>query len=79
MKRYNQGFGKFGPMERADNDGEWVRYEDACRLTEAWSECCDNLYGDNVRLRTSVVDWQILAYGFAFIDFILLGFLVFVK
>ena len=28
MKRYNQGFGKFGPMEQC-KDGEWVRYEDA--------------------------------------------------
>jgi len=28
MERYNQGFGKFGPMEQC-KDGEWVRYEDA--------------------------------------------------
>ena len=27
MKRYNQGFGKFGPMEQS-NDGKWVTYED---------------------------------------------------
>ncbi len=27
MKRYTQGFKKFGPMEQC-NDGEWVRFED---------------------------------------------------
>ena len=27
MLRYNQGFGKWGPMEQA-RFGEWVRYED---------------------------------------------------
>ena len=26
MKRYNQGFLKFGPMEQCD-DGEWIKYE----------------------------------------------------
>ena len=28
MRRYNQGFGKVGPMEQC-SDGEWVKYEDA--------------------------------------------------
>jgi len=27
MKRYNQGFYKFGPMEQC-KDGEWAKYED---------------------------------------------------
>ena len=28
FERFNQGFGKFGPMEQC-NDGEWVRFEHA--------------------------------------------------
>jgi hypothetical protein len=37
MKRYNQGFGKFGPMEQC-NDGEWVKYDDAARAIDAQSK-----------------------------------------
>jgi hypothetical protein len=37
MKRYNQGFGKFGPMEQC-NDGEWVRYEDVKSIIKKLQE-----------------------------------------
>jgi F0F1-type ATP synthase assembly protein I len=43
MKRYNQGFGKFGPMEQC-NDGEWVRYEDSERVINNLRDDIRNLH-----------------------------------
>jgi hypothetical protein len=45
MKRYNQGFGKFGPMEQTDK-GEWVRYEEVRDNLNKISELYNNLNKD---------------------------------
>lgn len=37
MNRYNQGFGKFGPMEQEWN-GKWVKYEDVIPLENTIKE-----------------------------------------
>ncbi len=34
IQRYNQGFGKFGPMEKC-NSGEWCKYNDAMEENES--------------------------------------------
>jgi len=49
MKRYNQGFYKFGPMEQC-SDGEWAKYEDLIKeMDEFKNEWCDelNLYKED--------------------------------
>lgn len=79
MKRYNQGFGKFGPMERADNDGEWIHLDDVCEYGQAWKDCCDQFMEQSYKQKLAKLFWQQMAYGFAIIDFILLGVLVIVK
>lgn len=37
MNRYNQGFGKFGPMEQTWN-GKWVKHEDVVVLEQLLKE-----------------------------------------
>ena len=37
MNRYNQGFGKFGPMEQEWN-GKWVKHEDVVPLEKTIKE-----------------------------------------
>jgi hypothetical protein len=37
MNRYNQGFGKFGPMEQVWN-GKWVKHEDVVLLEKTIKE-----------------------------------------
>ena len=49
MKRYDQGFGKFGPMEQCDK-GEWVRYEEVRdnlnKISELYSDLHRNLLNE---------------------------------
>jgi len=42
MKRYNQGFGKFGPMEQC-KDGEWIRYEYYEKLHKKYSNALNKI------------------------------------
>lgn len=56
--KFNQGFGKFGPMEQCD-DGEWMRVEDHEKVLEqyvsneyhklcvdTWRDWCNDLQMD---------------------------------
>lgn len=49
MIRYNQGFGKVGPMEQC-SDGEWVKYQDAEEVIEELKESITNLRNFNAEL-----------------------------
>jgi len=57
MKRYNQGFLKFGPMEQCDT-GEWARVEDCYDLINheredyyfGYSELAKEMYQENSAL-----------------------------
>lgn len=43
VKRYNQGFGSFGPMEQC-NGGKWVKYEDYHHLLFRYQRVVGKLY-----------------------------------
>lgn len=76
MKRYNQGFGKFGPMEQCE-DGEWVRFEDADAELEIQEEVCYERFVNEYLAELRATDYMIIAYMFgaiALIEFILLVF-----
>ena len=76
MKRYNQGFGKFGPMEQCE-DGEWVRFEDADAELEIQEEVCYERFLNEYLAELRATDYMIIAYMFgaiAVIEFILLVF-----
>lgn len=76
MKRYNQGFGKFGPMEQCE-DGEWVRFEDADAELEIQEEVCYERFINEYSAELRATDYMIIAYMFgaiAVIEFILLVF-----
>jgi len=50
MKRYNQGFGKFGPMEQC-KDGEWVKYWDAIKYFDK----TNNKYAKDISLMNKLI------------------------
>ena len=66
MKRYNQGFGKFGPMEQCD-DGKWVKYEDYEQEIDAYVEDLSKFYENSreelVRSWESEINWIVIALG----------------
>ena len=66
MKRYNQGFGKFGPMEQCD-DGTWVKYEDYEQEIDAYVEDLSKFYENSreelVRSWESEINWIVIALG----------------
>ena len=66
MKRYNQGFGKFGPMEQCDN-GKWVKYEDYEQEIDAYVEDLSKFYENSreelVRSWESEINWIVIAVG----------------
>ena len=66
MKRYNQGFGKFGPMEQCDN-GKWVKYEDYEQEIDAYVEDLSKFYENSreelVRSWESEINWIVIALG----------------
>lgn len=59
MKRYNQGFGKFGPMEQC-NSGEWMKYKDAEDVVHEWQEYCKVIEQDNKTMAEAVADYKML-------------------
>ena len=66
MKRYNQGFGGFGPMEQCD-DGKWVKYEDYEQEIDAYVEDLSKFYENSreelVRSWESEINWIVIALG----------------
>ena len=66
MKRYNQGFGKFGPMEQCDN-GKWVKYEDYEQEIDAYVEDLSKFYENSreelIRSWESEINWIVIAVG----------------
>ena len=66
MKRYNQGFGKFGPMEQCD-DGKWVKYEDYEQEIDAYVEDLSKFYENSreelIRSWESEINWIVIAVG----------------
>lgn len=84
MKRYNQGFGKFGPMEQS-NDGKWVPYEDYETLLkklewhkESWDNArkgydmhVGNAWRETHKARDELINWQ----AFSFCQVIVVGML----
>ena len=66
MKRYNQGFGKFGPMEQCD-DGKWVKYEDYEQEIDAYVEDLSKFYENSreelIRSWESEINWIVIAIG----------------
>ena len=66
MKRYNQGFGKFGPMEQCDN-GKWVKYEDYEQEIDAYVEDLSKFYENSreelIRSWESEINWIVIAIG----------------
>ena len=80
MKRYNQGFVKFGPMEQCD-DGEWVKYEDVvdlCAEQQYYNrEDANNLLVEITELRAKTIDLAVFAYCLGFIAIIEFGIILF--
>ena len=70
MKRYNQGFGGFGPMEQCD-DGKWVKYEDYDKEIDAYSEDLSKFYEESrqelIRSWESEIDWKAISLLLGFI------------
>ena len=66
MKRYNQGFGGFGPMEQCD-DGKWVKYEDYEQEIDAYVEDLSKFYENSreelIRSWESEINWIVIAVG----------------
>ena len=63
MKRYTQGFKKFGPMEQC-NDGEWVRFEDyeiiRRRIEHDYRGQLDNAWMEIYKAKESVISLHIV-------------------
>ena len=84
MKRYNQGFGKFGPMEQS-NDGQWVTYQDYEALSkrleqtkELWNNSSSeyniqvgNAWREVYKAQNELTNWQ----AFVFCQAIVVGIL----
>ena len=70
MKRYNQGFGGFGPMEHCD-DGKWVKYEDYDKEIDAYSEDLSKFYEESrqelIRSWESEIDWKAISLLLGFV------------
>ena len=70
MKRYNQGFGGFGPMEQSD-DGKWVKYEDYDKEIDAYTEDLSKFYEESseelIRTWESEIGWKTIAITSLFI------------
>ena len=49
MQRYNQGFLKFGPLEKA-NDGDLVKYEDIVSVFDSYEQEISDLIAENHKL-----------------------------
>ena len=70
MKRYNQGFGGFGPMEQCD-DGKWVKYEDYDKEIDAYTEDLSKFYEESrqelIRSWESEIDWKAISLLLGFV------------
>ena len=78
MKRYNQGFGKLGPMEQADNDGEWVKHDDVVEITDAFDDYIEVLNNDRINWMMKAFDYQIISYSLGITSFVLFCILLMV-
>ncbi|CAB4127280.1 hypothetical protein UFOVP84_108 [uncultured Caudovirales phage] len=84
MKRYNQGFGKFGPMEQS-NDGKWVLYEDYGTLLKKlelhkellentrkeYAMHAGNAWRETHKVHDKLINWQAFSFCQAIIIIIL--------
>lgn len=78
MKRYNQGFAKFGPMEQCD-DGEWVKYEDVIETSDKWNKYSEELNCDRIDWMMKAYEYQVIAGCFGITTVILFGILLAIK
>jgi hypothetical protein len=76
MKRYNQGFLKFGPMEQCDT-GEWVKHSDidsyldkyGAQHAKVFTQMAEEMYGENssimlkLKVITALLVMSIVANG----------------